>query len=74
MGMRVVRETICDICGQQADTTYRISRQRASRQVDLCTKHATPIEDALTHSKRAGRQARKREVLTMEEVERRRRK
>lgn len=74
MGTRVVTETICDICGQDAEATYRITHKRSSRQVDLCAEHATPVQDALEHSKRAGRQPRKREVLTMEEVERRRRK
>ena len=73
MGTRVVRETICDICGREAEATYRITRKRSSRQVDLCEEHATPIQDALEHSKRAGRQPRKREVLTMEDVAQRRR-
>lgn len=70
MAVRVTRDVVCDMCGQDDSvTSWRITRTKDGKSVspDLCAEHAEVLEDLFKRlPARKGRTPRR--VLTEAEV------
>lgn len=68
MAVSIVRVRVCDICGESAHNSYRISRYKGdSRQLDICEEHAAPLEQMIAGPKKPrGGQPKKRTVYQSE--------
>lgn len=69
VGVRVVRELVCDVCGSAEDVQrWHLQKGRRQRSPDLCVKHSTPLEELFDSlPEKRGNQG-KREVLTEAQV------
>lgn len=50
MATRTVRMVVCDVCGTEGTTKYRLTRMgedQRSIAVDLCAEHGQPVEDIM---------------------------
>lgn len=50
MATRTVRMVVCDVCGGEGTTRYRLTRMgddQRSIAVDLCSEHGSPVEEIM---------------------------